>query len=277
MKVFLSWSGDLSLAVAEALHALISNVIQTVEPFISSHNIRDGSMWNPEINDQLKTTTFGVVCLTPENQSKPWVVYEAGALSKGNREASVAVLLIGMEPNDVDGPLAQFNHTRLNKESIRKLLHSVNNASASASIAISKLDAAFDKFWPDFEAAIAAAQALQAAPSPKRKESEIIDEILTLSRQTAQELQRIRNAQRLAPLMRSFGTEQEVRLPPFLATSGPGRPSVAHASATHLPAMDGAVLGALDPKDITASSFAQWLRESETLPPNSPSPDPDAS
>lgn len=44
MKVFLSWSGERSRLVATALHEWLPQVINAVEPFISS-NIDAGARW----------------------------------------------------------------------------------------------------------------------------------------------------------------------------------------------------------------------------------------
>lgn len=82
MKVFLSWSGDRSKAVAEALHSWLPRVLQAVEPWTSFDNIERGARWAPELAQVLEETRFGILCLTPENLLSPWLLFEAGALSK---------------------------------------------------------------------------------------------------------------------------------------------------------------------------------------------------
>lgn len=71
MKVFLSWSGDRSKAVAELLDEWIQCVIQAVDPWMSSKDIDRGSLWFSEITDQLQNTSIGIICLTQDNKNKP--------------------------------------------------------------------------------------------------------------------------------------------------------------------------------------------------------------
>ena len=49
MKIFVSWSGDFSHAVAKALKDWLPNVIQAVEVFLSSEDIAKGSQWFHEL------------------------------------------------------------------------------------------------------------------------------------------------------------------------------------------------------------------------------------
>ena len=83
MRVFLSWSGPLSKAVAELLKEWIKMVLHASKPWLSSEDIEKGSLWFGEISDQLKNTCIGIVCLTKENMNRPWILFESGALAKG--------------------------------------------------------------------------------------------------------------------------------------------------------------------------------------------------
>src|SRR6266852_8612587 len=79
LKVFISWSGEQSRLVAEALKILLRRVIRC-EPFLSTH-IEAGSKWLNEIVRELGQSPVGIICLTAENQKEPWLVFEAGAIS----------------------------------------------------------------------------------------------------------------------------------------------------------------------------------------------------
>src|SRR5215216_5919033 len=129
MKVFLSWSGDRSKAVADALYNWLPTIIQSVETWMSEHNIDKGTRGIPEISRNLEQTHFGIICLTPENLNAPWLLFEAGALSKSQDDARVWTLLYELEYTDVEGPLSQFQHTRAKKNDVRKLLDAINRAS----------------------------------------------------------------------------------------------------------------------------------------------------
>ena len=55
MKVFISWSGDRSKAVAEAIQEWVRMLIQSVEPWISI-DIAKGKRWSSEISTRLGVT-----------------------------------------------------------------------------------------------------------------------------------------------------------------------------------------------------------------------------
>jgi hypothetical protein len=148
MKVFISWSGERSGAVAEELDVWIQCVIQAVDPWMSSKDIDRGSLWFSEINDQLKDTQIGIVCLTHENKNKPWILFESGALAKGLSSNRVCTFLIDLKPEDVDNPLAQFNHTLPNKESVWHLMRTINSTLGDQGLKESILDEAFNTYWP---------------------------------------------------------------------------------------------------------------------------------
>jgi hypothetical protein len=68
-----------------------------VKPWMSSENILAGARWNPEVVGHLSKTRFGVICVTPENLSSPWLVFEVGALAKTIEETYVCPYLVGLD------------------------------------------------------------------------------------------------------------------------------------------------------------------------------------
>lgn len=82
LTVFISWSGKTSQMVASALRDWLPQVLQSVTPFMSEHDIAKGSRGQDEIAGKLRDAAMGVICLTPSNVAAPWILFEAGALSK---------------------------------------------------------------------------------------------------------------------------------------------------------------------------------------------------
>lgn len=101
MRVFLSWSGERSRIVADALRHWIPDVIQSVELWMSGSDIEAGARWNERIQHQLSESRFGILCVTPENIPSPWLLFEAGALAKTIEDTFVCPYLIDLEPSDL--------------------------------------------------------------------------------------------------------------------------------------------------------------------------------
>jgi hypothetical protein len=108
VKVFLSWSGERSKAMAVGLREWLPLVLHYVEPWMSELDISAGGRWAVEVGRELEASNFGLICLTVENLSASWISFEAGALSKTVEKSSVVPYLLDVDFANVDGPLAQF-------------------------------------------------------------------------------------------------------------------------------------------------------------------------
>ena len=128
MDVFISWSGERSGKVAEALHNWLPSVIQSVSPFMSASGIEKGSRWSSEIANRLEKSQFGLICLTPENLEAPWLLFEAGALSKSIGNSRVVPYLYEVSIAQLQGPLTQFQAALAEKEPTRDTIRSINTA-----------------------------------------------------------------------------------------------------------------------------------------------------
>ena len=183
MKVFISWSGDMSKAVAEALRHWLPCVIQAVEPWVSSHDIERGVRWSPALAKELEQTKVGIICLTPDNLKAPWILFEAGGLSKTVDATFVCPFLFRVENSDLEGPLAQFQTTKAQKDDTRELMHTINKSLVPSVLKEGALDQAFEKWWPDLEQRLGCIPVSSAAANiPKRTDRQILDEILELVR-----------------------------------------------------------------------------------------------
>lgn len=167
MKVFVSWSGAASHDVAKALKDWLPNVIQAVDVFLSSEDIAKGSQWFHELGAVLDESGFGILCLTRDNLSAPWILYEAGALGKRFEQSRIVPLLINLEPTDLSGPLAQFNAALLDKDEISKLVASINAELGAEKLTDKQRDKAFQTWWPDLEQTLQ--QAARKAKADSRK------------------------------------------------------------------------------------------------------------
>jgi hypothetical protein len=125
MKVFVSWSGEKSKATAEALREWLPNVIQAIEPWMSAEDIDKGARWASDLASQLESIQFGVLCLTSDCIASPWILFEAGALSKTLDKARVCPYLFDISPADLAGPLIQFNAAKADKDDTRKLINAL--------------------------------------------------------------------------------------------------------------------------------------------------------
>lgn len=184
MNVFLSWSGERSKRVTELLDEWLQCVIQACDPWMSSKDIDRGSLWFTEINNQLQNTTIGIICLTQENLTKPWILFEAGALAKGLSTSRVCTFLIDLEPTDVSTPLSQFNHTIPTKEGIWELVRTLNTSLKDKGLKESILEQVFETYWPSFENKFndIISSTEVAGPVIKREEDDILMEILSATR-----------------------------------------------------------------------------------------------
>lgn len=185
MKVFISWSGDKSRAVGELLEEWLQCVLQAVEPWMSSLGLDRGSLWYPEINDQLKDASIGIICLTNSNKEKPWILFEAGALAKGLSTARVCTFLIDLEYKDIKDPLAQFNATLPTKDDVKKLVITLNKYLGDKALKLKTLEQVFETYWPQFEEKfnkILGEHEEEKSTVDSRTDEDLLTEILAITR-----------------------------------------------------------------------------------------------
>jgi len=202
MKVFISWSGSLSKAIAELLDEWLQCVIQGATPWISTRDIDRGALWFSEISDILGDTRIGIICLTAENLNRPWILFEAGALAKGLTSSRVCTLLIDIEPKDVGNPLAQFNHTLTNKEGIYQLVATVNKLLGEGGLKPNVLHRVFETNWPQLAQGIK--DAIKNNPREEKKiekkgDNEMMADVLEAVRSIERRVRQLEPTQSGAP------------------------------------------------------------------------------
>jgi len=150
-----------------------------VKPWVSSHNIERGARWSPAVAKELEETKVGIICLTPDNLKAPWILFEAGALSKTVDTAFVCPFLFRVDNSDLEDPLAQFQTTKAQKDETRNLMQTINKCLGASALDEGSLARVFEKWWPDLEKRLRAIPLSRAAAKlPKRTDRELLEEIL---------------------------------------------------------------------------------------------------
>ena len=186
MNIFISWSGERSKNIAIALREWLPNVIQAIQPWMSDSDIDKGARWSSDIASKLEESVMGIICLTPENLEAPWILFEAGAISRTVGKTFVCPFLFQVEQSDISGPLVQFQFTKAIEDETKKLLLTINKALEGNGLPEQNLNNAFQKWWPDLEIKLQNIPDIQV----KRKErssKEILGEILDLVREQSRE------------------------------------------------------------------------------------------
>lgn len=168
MDVFIGWSGEQSKDIAIEMHDWLPKIIQFIKPFMSEEDIEAGTNWSNVISKKLDITNFGILILTPNNLNKPWINFEAGALSKSLGKGRVCSVLFNLNKHDVEGPLSQFQLTVFNKDDIFKLIQSINESNEEYKLSIEILKDAFEVRWGEFKEHI---DAIISFKSEKYKDS----------------------------------------------------------------------------------------------------------
>lgn len=152
MKVFLSWSGKRAQEAARAFRFWLPDVLQRVEPWMSSEDIDSGAGWNQEIRNALDSSDFGIIFVTRDNMKSDWLMFEAGAISKHVEDAKVVPLVVDadLKPAMLTGPLSQLQIREANREEIERLVRDLNR-DCPIKLKPESLDRCFRAHWPRLE------------------------------------------------------------------------------------------------------------------------------
>ena len=158
-QIFASWSGESSQQVAIAFREWLPKVIQAVSVFVSKKDILAGERWDPSITGKLSQCNFGIVLVTKENKEKPWVMFEAGALSKNYGDSRVVPILCNLNPSEIQGnPLSRFQAVSIEPEGVKLLLKSINESLLTGKLSDAALEDAFSIRWEELKEKIALIQ-----------------------------------------------------------------------------------------------------------------------
>lgn len=184
MKVFMTWSGERSKAVALALRQWIPDVINTAAVWMSEVDIPAGDRWNASVARELEQAQFGVICLTKANLREPWVLFEAGALAKQLSNSYVCPYLIDLQPVELpSGPLTQFQAKQANRAGTFDLIAAINDTLGAAGLSPDRLQRSFARCWPDLERQLGSLPQDFIDATPERSTGDMLREVLDLARE----------------------------------------------------------------------------------------------
>jgi len=151
---FISFSGDRSKNVAKILRDHLDDLLSEVELFVSEQDIASGAQWRGEIDEELNNAEFGILCVTPENKSEEWLLFEAGALSRQDKR--VVPYLLGLQKTDLTGPLADIQAVEANKEDTWEMIQELRASFEPDSEKRDGLvEKGFERSWPLMDEAFA--------------------------------------------------------------------------------------------------------------------------
>ena len=187
LRVFISWSGDLSKAVALSLRDWLPSLFDRVDPWMSDTDIASGARGLEEIHTTLAGCSFGVIVVTEENQNSSWLNYESGAISKSISESQVRVvpLLVDLSgPTQLTGPLAQFQARKLDQPGVLKVVETMaSHLGVNAETAKQR----FQAFWPVLDSKVQnALESNKPSTGTKAKQrpmTDMLEEVLTQVRE----------------------------------------------------------------------------------------------
>jgi len=151
MKIFLSWSGDESKRTAKLLKSWLLLIFPTLDVWVSSEDISAGERWAKELFDRLENTEFGILCITKENSASPWLLYEAGALSKSIDSGRIVPFVTGIEFSQLPGPLTHFQAVHSDEAGARKLIQAISAVLPNNHRSDSAIDKLFELLWPELK------------------------------------------------------------------------------------------------------------------------------
>jgi hypothetical protein len=151
-----------------------------------SEAIEPGVRGLNEISSALLDTSFGIIVVTKDSLSRPWLNFEAGALAKEvgvDPSQRVVPLLFDVDVRDLHGsPLVQFQYRSLTRDGVRDV---VGSMARLAGVEVPSVHRRFDRFWSDLEKGLEEVRIQQLSRSdPELEEPEtssnvqVLDEIL---------------------------------------------------------------------------------------------------
>lgn len=183
-KVFISWSGPVSKAAANAALPLLSDMFDGLVFFVSNASISAGDRSLNVVHEELNDAVAGILMVTAENQRNPWLNFEAGALARQVSDSKRYVIPLFLQADslaDLKLPIGDFHAVLLDEEGVTKMFESLGLVSG---LGAGRGQSKFNNFGPAFiskvERALEAQHVTSAATTPEepRTTDDKVDELL---------------------------------------------------------------------------------------------------
>ena len=179
MRIFICWSEEKSKQIALALQVWLPKALpKGVEPPFVSQDIPKGSRWFEAVGTHLEEAQAGIICLTPDNLSSPWIHYEAGALAHRLERAQarrtpgqagvIFTFLHGVSPAELKGPLEAYQSTTSDEADTYRLVLSIAGMMRKSTVSLQDFevwkhdfDSRWKSLWSELEREIGAPLPIQ--------------------------------------------------------------------------------------------------------------------
>ncbi len=159
MKVFIAYGGVVGKQLAEQIRRWLPTVLPSAKPYFAPWDTAKGSRWRDVIDAQLQESAAAILCLTGDTLRRPWILFEAGAVSQRSR---LYPLLFEVSPDAIcDGPLEQYHATEFAHDDLLRLLGDLEALPGVAKRSEAVLHHAFDRTWPKLRREVEAILARQ--------------------------------------------------------------------------------------------------------------------
>ena len=163
-NIFISWSGSPSKEIAEHVKELLGAVFainRNIEFFLSSseeRGIDKGDRFQKKIDENLFKSDFGILIMTKNNITRPWIMFEAGSLAKNVDISKVSPILFDIDEIEKESPLFAFQYAKFTENEFNSLFQSIlKSCNGTDELKTEEKDSLTDslkKKWKDFEGKI---------------------------------------------------------------------------------------------------------------------------
>lgn len=176
MKVFISWSGDTSRAIARQIQDWLGIVVQKADFWISQRDISPGERWALVLSNALEHCNIAIICVTQENKNSPWIHFEAGAIARPV-DGKVIPLLFDITASELDGPLSQFQSVSLDQSGMEKLV-GILHENTGTELEINQREKLFSVMWPTLREQVDNIVKSQQQGGIIEHSADVVDEII---------------------------------------------------------------------------------------------------